>query len=327
MSLVPFNINLANAAEDFLLRVDTNQGTSYGSSQAVPNVAKLKQMRFRVPASNPDNVIIQVVLAYPLNNPNSILDSKWNLGTWIYGPSLYCLNDNTCSFILIVRPNYNQKAQVRILKTAEDKEVIYSDCPATYSVGKNENNDSVISYNLSITCLNIAATFASYTFSGYDIGFTDVPYQYTVPSYVINTDYYELAKQSYDRNGGKQGLDKAPKGSSKSIEVCETFTRRANSSDWEPFFECDTKGSYELSNCSLHPRADLQTYKNGEWIKIKTMRGGKTGCDYNRYLYEHVVNFKTPFEREYRWKEYGKPKLKTDYYYIKISQKLKLITE
>ena len=92
-----------------------------------------------------------------------------------------------------------------------------SDCPATYSVGKNENNDSVISYNLSITCLNIKATFASYTFSGYDIGFTDIPYQYTVPSYVINTDYFELAKQSYDRNGGKQGLNK-PTSSAEKLE-------------------------------------------------------------------------------------------------------------
>ena len=186
--------NIALAAEDDLLRVDTNQGVSWDSSQAVPKIAQLKQMRFRIPNANPDSISVQVVLKYPLDNVASILDSKWNIGTWIYGPSLYCLNDNTCSFILVVRPSYNQQAQIQIKKKADDKDSVTSDCPATYSVGKNENNDSVISYNLSITCLNIKATFASYTFSGYDIGFTDIPYQYTEPSYVINTDYFEYIK-------------------------------------------------------------------------------------------------------------------------------------
>ena len=251
--------NIALAAEDILLRVDTNQGTSSGSSQAVPNIAKLKQMRFRIPTSNPDNVTVQVVLAYPLDNPNSILDSKWNLGTWIYGPSLYCLNDNTCSFILIIRPNYNQQARIQVFKKADDKDYLTSDCPATYSVGKNENNDSMISYNLSITCLNIKATFASYTFSGYDIGFTDIPYQYTVPSYVTNTDYYELAKQSYEKNGGKEGLKNL--GKSEAMTKLETSIGKARVS-----FDDLT---YKYQN--LAPQIQAKIDKSKEWKNFLLM--------------------------------------------------------
>jgi hypothetical protein len=316
--------NIALAAEDFLLRVDTNLGTSYGSSQAVPNIAKLKQMRFRIPTSNADNVTVQVVLANPLENPNSILDSKWNFGTWIYGPSLYCLNDDTCSFILIVRPNYNQQARIQIFKKADDKDYVTSDCPATYSIGKNENNDSVISYNLSITCLNIKATFASYTFSGYDIGFTDIPYQYTVPSYVINTDYYELAKQSYDKNGGKQGLSKtAPNAGSTAggKQVCVSATSGTGYSEKFTLDEqCSDSNEWEFTYCDVHPKAELQVFKNKRWQKVKIVNGVTEGaCEDVDQPYEYLQS--SPLMGKYRVKHYGDKKFSTAYLNLKIERK------
>jgi hypothetical protein len=316
--------SIALAAEDFLLRVDTNQGTSYGSSQAVPNIAKLKQMRFRIPTSNPDNVTVQVVLANPLENPNSILDSKWNFGTWIYGPSLYCLNDNTCSFILIVRPNYNQQARIQIFKKADDKDYVNSDCPATYSVGKNENNDSVISYNLSITCLNIKATFASYTFSGYDIGFADIPYQYTVPSYVINTDYYELAKQSYDKNGGKQGLSKtAPTAGSTAggKKVCVSASSGTGYSKKFTLDEqCSDSNQWEFTYCDVHPKAELQVFKNKRWQKVKIVNGVSEGaCEDVDQPYEYIQS--SPLIGKYRVKHYGDKKFSTAYLNLKVERK------
>jgi hypothetical protein len=316
--------NIALAAEDFLLRVDTNQGTSYGSSQAVPNIAKLKQMRFRIPTSNPDNVTVQVVLANPLNNPNDILDSKWNFGTWIYGPSLYCLNDNTCSFIIIVRPNYNQQVRIQVFKKADDKDYVTSDCPATYSVGKNENNDYVISYNLSITCLNIKATFASYTFSGYDIGFTDIPYQYTVPSYVINTDYYELAKQSYDRNGGKEGLNKtAPTAGSTTggKQVCVSASSGTGYSKKFTLDEqCSDSNQWEFTYCDVHPKAELQVFKNKRWQKVKVVNGVSEGaCEDIDQPYEYIQS--SPLMGKYRVKHYGDKKFSTAYLNLKVERK------
>ena len=313
LSLLPSNIYSANSAEDFLLRVDTNQGVSWDSSQAVPNIAKLKQMRFRTLISNPDNLIVQVVLAYPLNNPNDILNSKWNLGTWIYGPSLNCLNDNTCSFILIVRPNYNQQARIQIFKKADDKDYVTSDCPATYSVGKNENNDSVISYNLSITCLNIKATFASYTFSGYDIGFTDIPYQYTTPSYVINTDYFELAKQSYDRNGGKQGLNKPTSSAEKESEICVTASNKTG----DYFDEQCTEGSqWEFTFCDSNPKSDLQILKNKKWVKLRTSKGLKDAercSDTEKTSSVYFYQYFGESTSKHRIKTYGSKKFSTGY--------------
>jgi hypothetical protein len=317
ISLLPSNIYSATAAEDFLLRVDTNQGTSYGSSQAVPNIAKLKQMRFRTLASNPDNLIVQVVLANPLNNPNEILDSKWNIGTWIYGPSLYCLNDDTCSFILIVRPNYNQQARIQIFKKADDKDSVISDCPATYSVGKTENNDSVISYNLSITCLNIKSTFASYTFSGYDIGFTDIPYQYTVPSYVINDDYYELAKQSYDKNGGKQGLSKSTPSTEGDKEICVAGTDAKGYSDEQ----CTTGNTWAFQFCDLAPKSDLQVLRNKKWTKVSTIKGVRDldECpDDDKYSGYYFYKTKGAFIGKHRLKTYGNKKYATKYINLEV---------
>ena len=316
--------NISLAAEDILLRVDTNQGTSSGSSQAVPNIAKLKQMRFRIPTSNPDNVTVQVVLANPLENPNSILDSKWNFGTWIYGPSLYCLNDNTCSFILIVRPNYNQQARIQIFKKADDKDYVNSDCPATYSVGKNENNDSVISYNLSITCLNIKATFASYTFSGYDIGFTDIPYQYTVPSYVINTDYYELAKQSYDKNGGKQGLSKTAPTTGSTAGTKQVCVSASSGTGYSEKFtldeQCSDSNQWEFTYCDVHPKAELQVFKNKRWQKVKIINGVSEGaCEDVDQPYEYIQS--SPLIGKYRVKHYGDKKFSTAYLNLKIERK------
>jgi hypothetical protein len=320
LSLLPSNIYSANSAEDFLLRVDTNQGTTPDSSQAVPNIAKLKQMGFRVPASNPDNLKVQIVLANPLNNPNDILDSKWNIGTWIYGPSLYCLNDDTCSFILVVRPNYNQQAQIKIYKKADDKDGVISDCPATYTVEKNENKDSVISYNLSITCLNIKATFASYTFSGYDIGFTDVPYQYTVPSYVINTDYFELAKQSYDRNGGKQGLNKPTSSAEKESEICVTASNKAGDYADE---QCTEGNKWAFQFCDLKPKMDLQVLRNKKWVKIRTINGVKSidDCpDDEKYTGYYFFKFDGTMTGKHRIKTYGSKKFSTGYIDLVIAR-------
>jgi hypothetical protein len=252
------------------------------------------------------------------------LDSKWNFGTWIYGPSLYCLNDNTCSFILIVRPNYNQQARVQIFKKADDKDSVISDCPATYSVGKNENSDSVISYNLSITCLNIKATFASYTFSGYDIGFTDIPYQYTTPSYVINTDYHELAKQSYDKNGGKQGLSKtAPTVGSTAgdKQICVSASSGTGYSEKFTLDEqCSDSSEWEFMYCDAHPKAELQVLKNKRWQKVKIVNGLSGGiCEDVDQPYEYIHS--SPLVAKYRVKHYGNKKFSTSYLNLKIEKK------
>ena len=251
-------ISNANAEEDYLLRVDMSTGLTWDSSQAVPKIAKLKQLRYRIPQINPDLLIAQVVLDYPLDNASSVLDSKWNLGIWIYGPSINCLSDDSCTSILIVRPSYNQKSSIEILKKLNDTAPAVSDCPSNYAVGKNENNDSTISFSMSISCLGITSSFVTYVFSGYDIGLTPMPYQFTRPTYLDNP-YFQLAKQSYDKNGGKEGLSN--QGKSEAITKLESSVGKARSS-----FDDLT---YKYQN--LAPQIQAKIDKSKEWKNFLLM--------------------------------------------------------
>ena len=251
-------ISNANAEEDYLLRVDMSTGLTWDSSQAVPKIAKLKQLRYRIPQINPDLLIAQVVLDYPLDNASSVLDSKWNLGIWIYGPSINCLSDDSCTSILIVRPSYNQKSSIEILKKLNDTAPAVSDCPSNYAVDKNENNDSTISFSMSISCLGITSSFVTYVFSGYDIGLTPMPYQFTRPTYLDNP-YFQLAKQSYDKNGGKEGLSNP--GKSEAITKLESSVGKARSS-----FDDLT---YKYQN--LAPQIQAKIDKSKEWKNFLLM--------------------------------------------------------
>ena len=251
-------ISDAKAEEDYLLRVDMSMGLTWDSSQAVPKIAKLKQLRYRIPQINPDLLVAQVVMDYPLENVSSVLDSKWNLGIWIYGPSINCLNDDSCTSILIVRPSYNQKSSIKILKKLDDEAPKISDCPSNYVVSKNENNDSVISFSMSISCLGITSTFATYVFSGYDIELTPMPYQFTRPTYLDNP-YFQLAKQSYDKNGGKEGLGNL--GKSVAITKLESSIEEARLS-----FDDLT---YKYQN--LAPQIQAKIDKNKEWKNFLLM--------------------------------------------------------
>jgi len=239
-------------AEDYLLRVDMSPGLTADSSQAVAKIAKLKQLRYRIPNINPDTLIAQVVLDYPLENVSSVLDSKWNLGIWIYGPAINCLYTDSCTSILIVRPSYNQKTLIQILKNANDTAPVKSDCPSTYTVSKNENGDSVIAFSLSISCLGITSPFVTYVFSGYDNGLTPTPYQFTPPNYVDNP-YIQLSKQNYDKNGGKEGLSKL--GKSEAMEKLESSIGKTRLS-----FDDLT---YKYQN--LAPQIQAKIEKSKEW--------------------------------------------------------------
>jgi len=242
----------ASAEEDYLLRVDMSGGLTWDSSQAVPKIAKLKQLRYRIPNVNPDTLIAQVVMEYPLGDASSVLDSKWNLGIWIYGPSINCLNNDSCSSILIVRPSYNQKTSIQILKKASDAAPVISDCPSTYAVSKNENGDSTISFSMSISCLGITSSFATYVFSGYDIGLAEMQYQFTPPNYIDNP-YFELAKQSYDKNGGKEGLNNL--GKSEAMKKLESIVEKARIS----FDDLNTR--YQ----NLAPQTQAKIDKSKDW--------------------------------------------------------------
>ena len=88
----------AIAMEDYLLSVDMSRIDQWSNSDSklLPDSARLTQVRYRIPRSNPDNLVGQIVLDYPLRDKQQLYNSKWNIGLWIYGPGLKCSTNNSC---------------------------------------------------------------------------------------------------------------------------------------------------------------------------------------------------------------------------------------
>jgi hypothetical protein len=194
-------------SEDYLLSVDMNPGTTWDSSNLVPKEAQLHQIRYRIPRSNPDELIAQIVFKEKLPEDTVIVDDDWNLGFWIYAPSIWCYGDQkSCDYILSINPSYNGKSYIQKNGSHIDWDTAkVVDCPAPWRLDSKSGDKSVLSFHLSITCLGISKSFVSYAWSSKDIGVSPRPYHYTSPNYVDN-GYFDLAKQSYEKRGGKNGL-------------------------------------------------------------------------------------------------------------------------
>jgi hypothetical protein len=252
----------AGAAEEYLFSQDMNEAASWDSSNLLPQVAQLKKLRFQIPRSNPDKLIVQMILKYPLPAKQTFPDSKWILGFWIYAPSLYCYgNEGTCNYILQVQPSDGNQAFIYTHKNKIDADTsVLSDCKAPWYIKKDSDGNSVVAVELSITCLNISSSFASYAFSSYDIGLTPRPWQYTAPNFIDNP-YRQLAEQSYLANGGKSGLGKGL--TSSALESLKTSISKARTT-----FD-DMTSKYE----TLAPEIKKKLDKNKDWknfLKLET---------------------------------------------------------
>jgi hypothetical protein len=196
----------AIAAEDYLFSVDMNESTSWDSSNLLPKEAQLKKVRFQIPRENPDKLIAQILLKNPLPAKKTFPDSKWIIGLWLYAPGLYCYGSNDCNYLLEILPSAGGLASIYKHKNNIDFDTrVLSDCKTPWYVKTDTNGDSVIAFDLSITCLNISSTYASYAFSSYDIGLEPRPWQFTSPKYIDNP-YFQLAEKTYLANGAKSGL-------------------------------------------------------------------------------------------------------------------------
>ena len=176
---------------------------------------------------------------------------------------------------------------------------------------------------MSISCLGITSTFASYVFSGYDIGLTPMPYQFTPPNYADNP-YFQLAKQSYDKNGGKQGLSKtAPIAGSTagSKQVCVSASSGTGYSEKFTLDEqCSDSNVWEFTYCDVHPKSELQVFKNKRWQKVKIVNGVSEGaCEDVDQPYEYIQS--SPLIGKYRVKHYGDKRFSTAYLNLKIERK------
>ena len=329
LSALPSNFQVANANE--ILWEPGIGSFTEAPANLVPG-AKMQGISAVVYKSNPDEMILKIQMAEsfedrPFSNNGRYLAMNFYVGK--AGCHYIGLINPKCDRVLTISGPENPKSYP--LSKSKSIEWVYAyerdadfgptrvstNCKSPWWLESTRRSLDTWAFAISITCLGLPKEFNLYGVSQIDLGQKDPAYQAT-NSVTLNYPFYDLAKNAADR--ASQNTSRA----GKMTEVCETFIRNANSSAWEPYLECETKNSVDLGFCSAHPRADLQTYKNGKWIKIKTMRGKKSdgNCNENPFSFTHVVNFKTPFEQEYRFKEYGNSKLKISYYYIKVSQKL-----
>jgi hypothetical protein len=251
----------AKAAEDYLLSVDMNESTSWDSSNLLPKEAQLKKVRYQIPRENPDKLIAQILLKYPLAAKKTIPDSKWIIGLWLYAPSVYCYGSNNCNYLLEIQPSAGGLASIYKHKNKIDFDTReLSDCKTPWYLKTDAAGDSVVAFELSITCLNISSTFATYAFSSYDIGIDERPWQFTSPNYVDNP-YVQIAEKTYIANGGKSGLGKGL--TSPALESLKTSISKARTT-----FD-DMTSKYD----TLAPEIKKKLDKNKDWknfLKLET---------------------------------------------------------
>ena len=255
---VPFE---AKAAEDYLLSIDMSASTTWDSSNVLPKEARLKKVRYQIPRDNPDKLIAQILLENRLAPKKNVLDSNWILGLWLYAPSLYCYSSNKCNYLFEILPSSGGMASIykHTSQISFDTRVL-SDCKTPWYLKNDVDGNSVVAFELSITCLDISSSFASYAFSSYDIGIDPRPWQFTPPNYIDNP-YSQLAEKSYQANGGKSGLGKGL--TSPALESVRASILKARTT-----FD-DMASRYE----TLAPEIKKKLDKNKDWknfLKLET---------------------------------------------------------
>ena len=260
-----------SATEEYLLSIDMNRIDNWNNnaSQLVPKLAQIQQVRYRIPSSNPDKLIAQIVLSYSLADKQAIYDSKWNLGLWIYGQPLNCLDQENCDFIHLIRPQYPKSVSISTWAKSYKKEnKVISDCPGNSSLETTPDGKLAVVYTLSITCLNIPKQFVSYAFTSYTTGLDPEPFGFTSGGYVDNP-FYQLAKKAYDANGGKQGV--IDLGKSVALEKFESAVQKAR----------DNFDNLNYRYQSLASETQTKLDKNKDWKNFQLMEEQLTAIENN----------------------------------------------
>ena len=77
---------------------------------------------------------------------------------------------------------------------------------------------------------------------------------------------------------------------------------------------------WEFTYCDVHPKAELQVFKNKRWQKVKIVNGVSEGaCEDVDQPYEYIQS--SPIIGKYRVKHYGDKKFSTAYLNLKIERK------
>jgi hypothetical protein len=185
---------------------------------AIPSYARLRDLTFSVPKSNPDVLIVGlrfdgVFEASPLAPEKKLIA---NVRIWSSGFS--CIYSNSCDQVVLfsVPSSWSDKYPigpstytVPVFNMPQAKttyqSVTNTNCNAPWWIDKSDPLHSAIDFQLSITCLKIPADINAYGAAGADIGVTPVPYNFTFPATTTNP-YWQLAANAFTAHGGNSSV-------------------------------------------------------------------------------------------------------------------------
>ena len=333
LSLLPSTSQIAHASE---ILWNPDLGTfSDVPANLVPG-AKMQGINVVVYKSNPDEIIFEIQMAEsfedkPFSNKGRYLAMNLYLGK--PGCQYIGIVQHKCDRLLTISNPENPKSYP--LSRSKSTEWVYADerdpdfgpnrvattCKSPWWLESTRRSLDTWAFAISITCLGLPKEFNFYGVSQIDLGQKDVAYQ-TTNSSAINYPFYDLAKNAAEKNKNANTNSQ----NENLVEVCLVYEKSENSSNYDEPFECYSNNTHDLGSCQKFPLGEVQIFKNGNWKKLKSLRGKKgTGClnpELYPYEFEYVVNFKTPYDQEFRVKFYGKKKTLPIFVYYRITQKL-----
>lgn len=197
-----------------------NSGTDVRS---IPMYARVRDLSFSVPKSNPDVLIVG--LRFDQKFDDKPLEQSKNLLAGIRlanGKVPTCIYNNKCDQVLYftapsfwndkypVAPSTESVYVYRIPQNqVGDNELPAQNtyCPSLWWIDRNQSSYDSIKFQLSITCLGIEKVMTAYGFAGADIGITPIPFGFTSVATADNP-YWQLAKSAYENNGGESSVTK-----------------------------------------------------------------------------------------------------------------------
>jgi hypothetical protein len=212
----------------------------------IPLYARLKDLIFKVPSSNADNLIYGIRFSERFDSSPFSPNKKLNVGFWIWHPNSPCIWEGDCSQVISVSAPtwsgaYPKAPGSNVVKTffvsqvpgqnISQSSTKDSSCPASWWIEPNPDY-GVIYFQLSITCLKIPANFYTYAYSGADVGISPIPYNFTGTIEITNPVWY-LAKNSYvppkeqkDLSVSGDELGDYESGDSRFLITCQLGTKR-----------------------------------------------------------------------------------------------------
>jgi hypothetical protein len=195
----------------------TNTGVDIRS---IPEYARVHDLSFSVPKSNPDVLVVGVRFDGPFDSAPLSASKNLFVGIRILSPNRNCVFDNTCAKALYIAAPKSWSSSYPYVPTAgitvdvknygtggEQNEYKNTNCPAPWWIDTSDSDHHALMFQLSITCLGIPQTAIAYGIAGADVGITPIPYNFTGYASMDNP-YWQLAAAAYDLRGGVSGVGK-----------------------------------------------------------------------------------------------------------------------